>query len=83
MPEIISLEEWPAREGPPQRQEKYAYDGWFDGQARRFTRGIDFECSSKSFGTAVYGAARRRGIKIMSRRVGDHYYMAVLPSETA
>lgn len=46
------------------RKSKYPFDEWFDGKARRFTRGKDYAVSTHAFRSYMYSAAKRRGVTL-------------------
>lgn len=57
---------------------KYDWNVLFDGKCRELTQTVDFICSPVSFGAAVYGAARRRGIKVKFCVSGDTAYLQAI-----
>jgi hypothetical protein len=64
------LEELPAqiRAG---RAEQYPWADWFDGQVRLLESGIDYDAETDSMRSCAYAAARRHGVKIAMRTIGD------------
>jgi len=64
------LEELPAqiRAG---RAEQYPWADWFDGQVRLLESGIDYDAETDSMRSCAYAAARRHGVKIAMRTVGE------------
>ena len=60
---------------PPQvrkgREEQYPWADWFDGQAWLLESGIDFEAATDSMRSCAYAAARRHGVKIAMRTLGN------------
>ena len=60
---------------PPQirkgREEQYPWADWFDGQAWLLESGIDFQAATLSMRSCAYAAARRHGVKIAMRTVGE------------
>lgn len=48
----------------------YPWSSWFDGVARRFVRGADFDSSPNTFRKRAYDASERMGVKIETR-LGD------------
>ena len=56
------------RKGKP---EQYPWADWFDGQARLLENGIDFDALPESMRSCAYAAARRHGVKISLRTIGD------------
>jgi hypothetical protein len=64
------LEELPAqvRTG---RVEQYPWAEWFDGLPRLLEQGIDYDAASSSMKSCAYAAARRHGVKIATRTVGE------------
>ena len=53
------------------RQEMYPWADWFDGQAWLLESGVDFQAATLSMRSCAYAAARRHGVKIAMRTVGD------------
>ena len=53
------------------RQERYPWIDWFDGQPWLLESGIDFEAATDSMRSCAYAAARRHGVKIAMRTVGN------------
>ena len=47
---------------------RYPWDEWnaFDGTARVFIHGEDFDCSPRSFAVAAHIAGKKRGIKAIA-----------------
>lgn len=60
------------------RHHKYDYESMFDGQARRFTHGVDFSCGASSFSVAVLAAARRRELYVKTKTNGDSVYVQAI-----
>ena len=60
---------------PPQvrkgREEQYPWADWFDGQAWLLEQGIDYDAETVSMRSCAYAAARRHGVKIAMRTIGD------------
>ena len=54
-----------------QRTEKYPWADWFDGQAWLLESGVDFQAATLSMRSCAYAAARRHGVKIAMRTVGE------------
>ena len=71
------LEELPPqiREG---RTEQYPWADWFDGQARLLESGIDYVAVTDSMRSCAYAAARRHGVKIAMRTVGEDLALQAL-----
>src|SRR2546423_15428243 len=46
-------------------------DEWLDGAAWRLSPGEDFEASPQALRTALRNAAKRRGLRVRTRLVGD------------
>lgn len=57
--------------GRPRAEDKYPYDKLFDGQIWQCFPNDDFKSEPNSFAQAMYGAARRRGIRCRCRVQGD------------
>ena len=53
------------------RTEMYPWADWFDGQARLLEKGIDFDALPESMRSCAYAAARRHGVKISLRTIGN------------
>ena len=53
------------------RTEQYPWADWFDGQARLLENGIDFDALPASMRSCAYAAARRHGVKISLRTIGN------------
>lgn len=53
------------------RTEMYPWADWFDGQARLLENGIDFDALPESMRSCAYAAARRHGVKISLRTIGN------------
>ena len=53
------------------RAEQYPWTDWFDGQAWLLEKGIDYDAEADSMRSCAYAAARRHGVKIALRTVGD------------
>ena len=53
------------------RTEQYPWADWFDGQARLLENGIDFDALPESMRSCAYAAARRHGVKISLRTIGN------------
>ena len=53
------------------RTEQYPWTEWFDGQVRLLENGIDYDAETTSMKSCAYAAARRHGVKIALRTVGD------------
>ena len=51
----------------PGRPGKYPWESWLNGQTWELVQGEDFECHSDSMQSAVYAAARRRGLSVSIR----------------
>lgn len=49
----------------------YPWADWTDGQVRRATQGIDFQCKRDSFIASLYSYKKRHGIEVAVRRVGN------------
>jgi len=60
---------------PPQirrgRTEQYPWADWFDGQTWLLEQGIDYDAETESMRSCAYAAARRHGVKISLRTIGD------------
>lgn len=46
----------------------YPWTEWMDGEPRKATRGIDFNCKPESFQTLLYREAKARGLKVHVKR---------------
>lgn len=57
------------------RRSAYPWDEWLDGQARRLTRGEDFQCLTESFRTMAHTAAKNRGKRIIASVFKDYVEM--------
>jgi len=53
------------------RVEQYPWADWFDGQVRLLESGIDYDAETDSMRSCAYAAARRHGVKIAMRTIGD------------
>ena len=53
------------------KAEQYPWADWFDGQARLLENGIDFDALPESMRSCAYAAARRHGVKISLRTIGN------------
>ena len=53
------------------RTEQYPWADWFDGQARLLENGIDFDALPEGMRSCAYAAARRHGVKISLRTIGN------------
>ena len=53
------------------RAEQYPWAEWFDGRPRLLEQGIDYTAGNDSMKSCAYAAARRHGVKIATRTVGD------------
>jgi len=53
------------------RTERYPWADWFDGQVRLLESGIDYDAETISMKSCAYAAARRHGVKITMRTVGE------------
>ena len=53
------------------RQEQYPWADWFDGQAWLLEQGIDYDAETDSMRSCAYAAARRHGVKISLRTIGE------------
>ena len=53
------------------RTEMSPWADWFDGQARLLENGIDFDALPESMRSCAYAAARRHGVKISLRTIGN------------
>lgn len=74
MAEVISDDFW---NQPRSREPRiYLWDQWFDGTSWRLEYGPDFCCSMKSFQSAVYHAARSRGLR--ARTFKDYESLTVM-----
>lgn len=49
----------------------YHWDDWFNGEIWKLTQGEDFSITAASFGTCVYPAAYRRGLRVRVNVRGD------------
>lgn len=58
-------------------EEKYPYDDWFDGSVWKLKQYEDFFISPESMRSAIYMAARRKGIKCKTHvpRTQDALYV--------
>jgi len=67
---------------PPQirkgREEQYPWADWFDGQVRLLENGIDYDAETVSMKSCAYAAARRHGVKIALRTVGNDLALQAL-----
>ncbi len=67
---------------PPQirkgREEQYPWADWFDGQVRLLESGIDYDAETVSMKSCAYAAARRHGVKIALRTVGNDLALQAL-----
>ena len=64
------------------RAEKYPYDEWFDGQKRRLSVGDDFAAKPSVFRGTLYSAAKRRGLKLVSRTFDDALEIQAVAGDT-
>jgi hypothetical protein len=48
---------------------KYAWDQWFDGSTWVLTHGEDFETEVDTFQTTVLIRARKRGVKVLTKKL--------------
>ena len=53
------------------REERYPWGMWFDGKVRLLEGDKDFDCPPKSMKANIYAAARRHGVEIQVRSLGD------------
>ena len=53
------------------RTEQYPWADWFDGQTWLLAQGIDYDAATESMRSCAYAAARRHGVKIALRTIGD------------
>jgi hypothetical protein len=51
---------------------KYDWDSWFDGGTWVLERGDDFETEVDTFQTTVLIRARKRGVKVLTKKVGGN-----------
>lgn len=51
------------------RVENYPFDQWLDGAVWRLHKGADYQVSHHSMRSAIYGAAKRRGLRVETRMV--------------
>jgi len=67
---------------PPQirkgREERYPWADWFDGRARLLENGMDYDAETISMKSCAYAAARRHGVKIALRTVGNDLALQAL-----
>lgn len=49
----------------------YPWDRWLDGQIWQLVSGEDFRITPVSFRRLAFAAARKRGIRVKTSRVGD------------
>ena len=68
MPKIIQTMPTSTRRGG---SSKYDWATWFDGQAREFEQGTDFEATARTFVGAAYAAARRLEVTVKVVKVSD------------
>lgn len=50
---------------------KYAWDKWFDGGVWILSHGEDFETEVDTFQTTVLIRARKRGVKVLTKKLGS------------
>jgi hypothetical protein len=50
---------------------RYPWDQWLDGNIWALTKGDDFDQNTEHFRAQVYIAARNRGVKARTTRLGD------------
>lgn len=51
---------------------KYDWDNWFDGNVWVLAKGEDFETECDTFQTTVLIRARKRGVKVLTKKIaGD------------
>lgn len=50
---------------------KYPWDEWADGQVRRAVRGEDFEVDAAAFTSNLHQAARKRSMKVRTKKEND------------
>lgn len=55
----------------PQRQDRYPWHEWTDGQWRQAVRGEDYRITDEGFRSCLYNYARIRGLKAESRKNED------------
>lgn len=70
---------------PPSRiEDKYPYDEWFDGDVWRLKMYEDFFVHPGSMQSAVYQAARKRGLKVRTHipTTDDALYIQAYKKET-
>ena len=60
------------------RTEMYPWADWFDGQVRLLESGIDYDAETVSMKSCAYAAARRHGVKIALRTVGNDLALQAL-----
>ncbi|MBC40913.1 MAG: hypothetical protein CML19_01585 [Pusillimonas sp.] len=53
------------------REERYPWSLWLDGKIRLLEAGKDFSVEPRSMRANAYAAARRHGVDITVRTVGD------------
>jgi hypothetical protein len=69
---------------PSQIEERYPYDEWFDGDVWRLKMYEDFYVHPGSMQSAVYQAARKRGLKVRTHipTTEDALYIQVIKKNT-
>ena len=61
------LKEWPNTA----RASRYDWDKLFDGSMWMLSKGVDYKCAAESFRVQAYAAAKIKGTKLRTARVGD------------
>ena len=57
------------------RPSKYPWHDWFDGRVRELTVGVDFKTTIECFRSTIGVAAKLRGVKVITRAIGDKLYL--------
>lgn len=52
-------------------RKKYPWKQWLDGKARRATKGVDYDCDTASFRSALQKAAERSGMYVETSTQGE------------
>lgn len=58
------VKEWPWQGRSRGLGVKYPYDKWMDGSIWMITKGEDFTCTANSMRSALFSAAKERGLKV-------------------
>jgi hypothetical protein len=53
------------------RPEKYPWDNWTNGEIWKIVAGTDFSCKAENIQGALFNAARKRGMRVKTKKLDE------------